>query len=81
MDRSNESTLVCIGKFDHNGFPQITSPHFSQQATVVLQTIALAPMVAQLIGNETLQSARMRHTDGSVIRIERDAQGFTAYLE
>ncbi len=81
MDLDQEATLTCVGKFDHKGIPQVTSPHLGLQAMVTFQTITLQQMISQLIHNETLQSARIRHKDGSVIRIDRHHQGFIAYLE
>lgn len=81
MELEPDKTLTCIGKFDHKGIPQITSPHLGLQAMVTLQVITLQQMIAQLIHNEALQSARIRNKDGSVIRIERHPQGFIAYFE
>jgi hypothetical protein len=80
-DSTTESTLVCVGKFNQKGIPQITSPHLGLQAMVTFQTITLHQMMSQMIHNEAMQSARIRHKDGSSIRIDRQPQGFIAYLE
>jgi hypothetical protein len=76
-----DATLVCVGKFNQKGIPQITSPHLGLQAMVTFQTITLHQMMSQMIHNEAMQSARIRHKDGSSIRIDRQPQGFIAYLE
>lgn len=81
MDQDDESTLVCIGKFDPAGTPLITSRHLSQHATVTFQAISLHKMFAQLVRDEPLQAAYIRHEDGSVIRVEPNQDGFIAYLD
>jgi hypothetical protein len=82
MDFDNESTLVCIGKFDPNGIPIITSRHLSQYATATFQAISLKKMLAQVLqSTEPLEVAYIRHQDGTTIRIDRNAEGFIAYLE
>jgi hypothetical protein len=76
-----EQTLVCVGKFDLNGVPNVTSRHLSQQATVTFQTITLAQMLRELVKNEQLVEAHVYHEDGTKIRVDRSAEGFVAYLE
>jgi hypothetical protein len=81
MDFADESTLVCVGKFDPAGIPMITSRHLSQQATVTFQAISLHNLLSEMIQAEPLEAAYIRHEDGSVIRIEPNSDGFIAYLE
>jgi hypothetical protein len=80
-DFDDESTLVCVGKFDPAGVPVITSRHLSQQATVTFQAISLHKMFGQLIRDERLEVAYIHHEDGSVIRVEPNVDGYIAYLE
>jgi hypothetical protein len=82
MDFDNESTLVCIGKFDPAGVPIITSRHLSSYATATFQAISLKKMMGQVLqSSEALEVAYIRHQDGTTIRIDRNEEGFIAYLE
>jgi hypothetical protein len=82
IDFDNESTLVCIGKFDPAGIPIITSRHLSSYATATFQAISLKKMIAQVLqSSDSLDVAYIRHQDGTTIRIDRNVEGFIAYLE
>jgi hypothetical protein len=77
----DESTLICVGKFAATGVPLISSRHLSQQATVTFQAISLHKMFGQLIRDEPLKVAYIRHEDGTIIRIEPHPDGYVAYLD
>lgn len=78
MDQDN--TLVCVGQFDSSGLPIMTSRHLSQYATVAFQVITLKTLFERSLPSEDLQTAYIRHDDGSSIKIERSRDGFVAYL-
>jgi hypothetical protein len=82
MEFDDSTTLICVGKFDANGMPLILSRHLSQQATVTFQAISLEQVLREVLGQEEgIQGLSINHRDGSSIRIDRNSEGFIAYLE
>lgn len=73
--------VSCIGTFDNSGFPISTSKSFSDYATVTFQALSLNMLIARSMGLGAMKTSYVKHKNGSSIRIERNHNGFIAYLE
>lgn len=78
---TDEDTYIYIGRFDPDGFPIVTSRKFHDHASVALQAISLVALIAQTIRSEPLQQIIIRHTEGTLVCIEPNIDGYIAYLK
>lgn len=72
---------VCIGTFDNAGIPISINKNLSDLASVAFQVISLQMLVACSLELGHMRTGYVHHTDGSVLRIERNNKGFVCYLE
>jgi hypothetical protein len=83
MTFDDDSTLACVGKFDPQGVPIVTSRHLSQEAMVTFQAISLHRLLGEMIEGipqEPLETIYIRHENGSTVRVDRNFDGFIAYI-
>lgn len=81
MEFDDSATLICVGKFDLKGLPLVMSRHLSQQATVTFQALSLEGLLSEALQQEQIEGLIIHHQDGSLIRVDRNHEGFIAYLE
>ncbi|OLP17119.1 hypothetical protein BST81_17335 [Leptolyngbya sp. 'hensonii'] len=81
MDTEKTELVVCIGTFDSSGLPITIAKHLADYATVTFQALSLNMLVSRSLALGPMRTTYIRNKDGSVIRVERTARGFTAYLE
>ncbi|NJM49352.1 MAG: hypothetical protein HC860_26865 [Alkalinema sp. RU_4_3] len=81
MEFDDSATLVCVGKFDAKGLPLVMSRHLSQQATVTFQALSLDALLSEALQQEQIEGLLIHSKDGTSIRVDRNHEGFIAYLE
>jgi hypothetical protein len=81
MEFDDSVTLVCVGKFDSKGLPLVMSRHLSQQATVTFQALSLDAVLSEALEQEQIEGLLIHSKDGTSIRVDRNHEGFIAYLE
>jgi hypothetical protein len=81
MEFDDSATLVCVGKFDAKGLPLVMSRHLSQYATVTFQALSLEAVLSEALQQEQIEGLLIHSKDGTSIRVDRNHEGFIAYLE